>query len=89
MNTRSRRLFHILMQENLKVIVASSGGKVILNSKVANVVSVGKECSANSVHCTLCIKWILKRSGVRGDLCCCCSPFSLVHLSLVILPRDS
>ena len=22
-------------------------------------------------------------------VCCCCSPFSLVHLSLVFLPRDS
>ena len=49
-----------------KVMVGSSGGKMIVNSGKR---SCGKGVQANSVHCTVCKKMIDKRcSGVRGDL---------------------
>ena len=50
----------------LKVIVVSSGGKMIVNS---GKWACGKGVQANSVQCTVCKKWIHKRcSGVCGDL---------------------
>ena len=49
-----------------KVMVGSSGGKMIVNS---GKWPCGKGVQANSVQCTVCKKWIHKRcSGVRGDL---------------------
>ena len=44
-----------------KVMVGSSGGKMIVKSGVC-----GKGVQANSVHCTVCKKWIHKRCS--GDL---------------------
>ena len=52
-----------------KVMVGSSGGKMIVNSGKWPCGVCGKEVQANSVQCTVCKKWIHKRcSGVRGDL---------------------
>ena len=52
-----------------KVMVGSSDGKMIVNSVKWPCGVCGKGVHANSVHCTLCIKWIHKRcSGVHGDL---------------------
>ena len=53
-----------------KVVVGRSGGEDECKLwKVVPVVSVGKECRANAVQCTVCTQWIHKRcSGVRGDL---------------------
>ena len=52
-----------------KVMVGSSGGKVIVNSGKWPCGVCGKGVQANSVQCTVCEKWIHKRcSGVRGDL---------------------
>ena len=49
-----------------KVMVGSSGGKMIVNS---GKWPCGKIVQANSVQCTVCKKWIHKRCiGVRGDL---------------------
>ena len=49
-----------------KVMVGSSGGKMIVNS---GKWPCGKGVQANSVQCTICIKWIQKWcSGIRGDL---------------------
>ena len=48
-----------------KVMVGSSGGKMIVNSGGV----CGKGVQANSVQCTICKKWTHKRcSGVHGDL---------------------
>ena len=47
-----------------KVMVGSSGGKMIVKSGVC-----GNGVQANSVQCTVCTNWIHKRcSGARGDL---------------------
>ena len=47
-----------------KVIVGSSGGKIIVEYGVC-----GKGVQANHIQCTVCIKWIHKRcSCVLGDL---------------------
>ena len=55
--------------EKSKVMVGSSGGKMIVNSGKWPCGVCGKGVHANSVQCTVCKKWILKRcSGVRGDL---------------------
>ena len=52
-----------------KVMVGSSGGKMIVNSGNWPYGVCGKRVQANDVQCTLCIKWVHKRrSGVRGDL---------------------
>ena len=51
-----------------KVMVGSSGGKMIVNSGKWPCGVCGKGVHANSVQCTLCKKWIRKRSGVHGDL---------------------
>ena len=54
-----------------KVMVGSSGGKMIVNSGKWPSGVCGKGVQANSVLCTLCKKkkWIHKRyNGVRGDL---------------------
>ena len=52
-----------------KVMVGSSGGKMIVNSGKWPCSVCGKGVQANSVQCTVCKKWIHKRcSGVRGDL---------------------
>ena len=52
-----------------KVMVGSSGGKMIVNSGKWPCGVCGKGVQANSVQRTLCKKWIHKRcSGVRGDL---------------------
>ena len=52
-----------------KVMVGSSGGKMIVNSGKWPCGVCGKGVQANSVQCTVCKKWIHKRcSGVRGDL---------------------
>ena len=54
---------------NSKVMVGSSGWKMIVNSVNWPVVSVGKECRQTMFKCIVCKKWIHKRcSGVRGDL---------------------
>ena len=51
-----------------KVMVGSSGGKMIINSGKWPC-GVCEKVQANSVQCTVCKKWIHKRcSGVRGDL---------------------
>ena len=50
-------------------MVDSSGGKMIVNSGKWPCGVCGKRVQANSVQCTLCIKWIHKRCiGVHGDL---------------------
>ena len=52
-----------------KVMVGSSGGKIIVNSGKWPCGVCGKGVQANSVQCTVCEKLIHKRcSGVRGDL---------------------
>ena len=52
-----------------KVMVGSSGGKMIINSGKWPCGVCGKGVQANSVQCTVCKKWIHKRcSGVRGEL---------------------
>ena len=52
-----------------KVMVGSSGGKMIVNVGKWPCGVCGKGVQANSVQCTVCKKWIHKRcSGVRGDL---------------------
>ena len=52
-----------------KMMVGSSGGKMIVNSGKWPCGVCGKGLQANSVQCTLCKQWIHKRcSGVRGDL---------------------
>ena len=52
-----------------KVMVGSSGGKMIVNSGKWPCGVCGKGVQANSVQCTVCKKWIHKRcSGVCGDL---------------------
>ena len=52
-----------------KVLVRSSGGKMIVNSGKWPCGVCGKGVQANSVQCTVCTKWFHKRcSGVRGDL---------------------
>ena len=52
-----------------KVMVGSSGGKMIVNSGKWPCGVCGKGVQTNSVQCTVCKKWIHKRcSGVRGDL---------------------
>ena len=52
-----------------KVMVGSSGGKMIVNSGKRPCGVCGKGVQANSVQCTVCKKWTYKRcSGVCGDL---------------------
>ena len=52
-----------------KVMVGSSGRKMIVNSGKWSCGVCGKGVQANSVQCTVCKKWIHKRcSSVRGDL---------------------
>ena len=52
-----------------KVMVGSSGGKMIVNSGKWFCGVCVKGVQANSVQCTLCKKWIHKWcSGVCGDL---------------------
>ena len=52
-----------------KVMVGSSGGKIIMNSGKWPCGVCGKGVQTNSVQCTVCMKWIHKRcSDVRGDL---------------------
>ena len=52
-----------------KVMVGSSGGKMIVNSGKWPCGICGKGVQANSVQCTVRKKWIHKQcSGVRGDL---------------------
>ena len=52
-----------------KVMVGSSGGKMIVNAGKCPCGVCGKGVHANSVQCTVCKKWIHKQcSGVRGDL---------------------
>ena len=51
-----------------KVMVGSSGGKMIVNSGKWHSGVCRKEVQANSVQCTVCKKLIHKRcSGMRGD----------------------
>ena len=51
-----------------KVMVGSSGGKMIVNSGKWPCGVCGKGVQANSVQYTVCKKWIHKRcSGVHGD----------------------
>ena len=51
-----------------KVMVGSSGGKMIVNSGKWPCGVCGKGVQANYVQCTVCKKWIHKWcSGVRGD----------------------
>ena len=50
-------------------MVGSSGGTIIVKSGKCPCGVCGKGVQANSVPCTVCIKWIHKRcSCVRGDL---------------------
>ena len=52
--------------------------KLIANSFTTS--KLGKNSSSRrNRHVSMDVKWML----------CCCSPFGLVHLSLVFLPRDS
>ena len=54
---------------NSKVMVGSSGGKMIVNSGKWPCGVCGKGVQANSVQCTVCKKLIHKQcSGVHGDL---------------------
>ena len=56
------------LQES-KVMVGSTGGKMIINYGNWSCCVCGKGVKANSVQCTICTKWIHKRcSGMRGDL---------------------
>ena len=49
-----------------KVMVGSSGGKMMVNSGKWPCGVCGKGVQANSVQCTVCTQWIHKRcSGVR------------------------
>ena len=58
-----------LTAEKSKVMVGSSGGKMIVNSAKWLCSVCGKGVHADSVQCTVYIKWIHKRySGVYGDL---------------------
>ena len=51
-----------------KVMVGSSGGKMIVNAGKWPCGVCGKGIQANSVQCTVCKQWIHKRwSGVSGD----------------------
>ena len=57
------------MHYHYKVMVGSSGGKMIVNSGKWPCGVCGKGVQANSIQCTECKKLIHKRcSGVRGDL---------------------
>ena len=53
-----------------KVMVGSSGRKMIVKSRKCPCGVCGKGVQANSVQCTVCIKWIHKRfsGGVYVDL---------------------
>ena len=52
-----------------RVIVGGSGENMIVNSGKWPCGVCEKGVHANSVQCTVCIKWMNKRcSGVRGDL---------------------
>ena len=52
-----------------KVMVGSSGGKMIVNSVKEPCGSCGKGVQAIYVQCTVCKNWIHKRCcGVHGDL---------------------
>ena len=52
-----------------KVMVGSSGGKMIVNYGKWPCGVCGKGVQANSVLCTVCRKWSHKQcSGVRGDM---------------------
>ena len=52
-----------------KVMIGSSGGKMIVNFGKWPCGVCGKGVQTNSVQCTVCNKWIHKRrSGVRSDL---------------------
>ena len=52
-----------------KVMVGSSGGKIIVNSGKWPCGVCGKGVQANSIQCTVCKKWIHKQcSGVRSDI---------------------
>ena len=52
-----------------KVMVGSSGGKMLVNSGKWPCGVCGKGVQANSVQCTVCKQWIHKRcSAMRGDL---------------------
>ena len=65
------------------------------------MVSAGHVCDTRGsgiVSSTADVLWMSVVCGMRGvggvcEMCiclaCCCSPFSLVHLSLVFLTRDS
>ena len=54
---------------NTKVMVVSSGGKMIVNSGKWPYGVCGKGVHATSVQCTVCTKMIHRRSsGVHGDL---------------------
>ena len=53
-----------------KVIIGSSGGKIIVNSGKWPFGVCGKGVWPNAVKCTVCKKCSYKRySGVRGNLC--------------------
>ena len=59
----------VLAAGKSKVMVGSSGGKMIGNSGKWPCGVCGKGVQANSVQCTVCKQLIHKRcSGVRGDL---------------------
>ena len=52
-----------------KVMVGSSGGKMIVNSVKWPCGVSGKGVQVNSAPCTVCKEWIQKQcSGVCGDL---------------------
>ena len=51
-----------------KLMVSSSGGKMIVNSGKCHCGVCGKGVQANSVQCTVCKNWIHNLcSGVRGS----------------------
>ena len=72
-----------------KVMVGSSGGKMIINSEKWPSGVCGKGVQANSVQCTVCKKWIYERgSGVRDDLSRVADGFRCMRCNRTIQEAD-
>ena len=72
-----------------KVMVGSSGWKMIVNSGKWPCDVCGKRVQANSVQCTVCIKWFHNRcSGVRGDLSLVADGFRCTRCDGIIKEAD-
>ena len=72
-----------------KVMVDSSGGKIIVNSEKWPCGVCEKGVQTNSVQCTVCIKWIHKQcSDVRGDLSLLADGFRCKRCDRIIQEAD-